>query len=135
MDGRNESDPPAEHQRPGSDPGVNGRDVLRWSVLEAKDDPDRRVREVMISPVALAYPAEILRTVAGRVADQGLGVLPVVDRVDATHLDGLVTQFVLLEARQQKLDEERHAERVLTFQRAAPSGLPRSGRVAEIDRD
>ncbi len=61
----------------------------------------------MITPVALAYPDEILRTVADRMAQQGLGVLPVVDR----------------------------AERVLTHRRAAPSGLPMSWPVAEFERD
>lgn len=61
----------------------------------------------MITPVALADPEEILRTVADRMAQQGLGVLPVVDR----------------------------AQRVLTHRRHAPSGLPMSGPVAKFDRD
>ncbi len=47
----------------------------------------------------------------------GLGVLPVVDRSDPRYLDGLVTQFDLLEARQKLLEEERRAERVLTLRR------------------
>ena len=41
----------------------------------------------------------------------------VVDRVHAHHLDGLITQFDLLAARQKLLEEERHAERVLTLRR------------------
>ena len=103
------------------DTGLVG--VLPWSaVLAVKDDSDLRVREVMIPPMALAHPEEILRTV--------------VDRVDATHLDGLINQFDLLNARQKLLDEERHAERMLTLRRAtsattngAETGVP----VGEIE--
>ncbi len=65
----------------------------------------------------------------------GLGVLPVIDRANPDHLDGLVTQFNLLQARQKLLEEERHAERVLTLEgitgrrsqeiiTAAPSDTP-----------
>ena len=74
----------------------------------------------MVPPTAVAHPDEILRGVADRMATLGLGVLPVVDRADATHLDGLVTQFDLLEARQKLLEEERHAERVLTLRQLRP---------------
>jgi predicted transcriptional regulator len=58
-----------------------------------------------------------LRSVADRMAALGLGVIPVVDRADASHLDGLITQFDLLMARQKLLEEERRAERVLTLRR------------------
>lgn len=93
--------------------------VLPWSaVLESKDDPARQVESVMIPPVALAHPDEILRTVADRMAHGGFGVLPVVDRASPTRLVGLITQFDLLEARQKLLEEERHAERVLSLRRA-----------------
>ena len=44
--------------------------------------------------------------------------MPVVDRTAPTRLVGLITQFDLLEARQKLLEEERHAERVLTMRRA-----------------
>ena len=50
----------------------------------------------------------------------GVGVIPVVDRADPDHLDGLITQFDLLAARQKLLEEERHAERVLTLRRVSP---------------
>ena len=53
----------------------------------------------------------------------GLGVLPVVERADADRLVGLVTQFDLLQARQKLLEEERHAERVLTLRRATPKSV------------
>ncbi len=97
--------------------------LLPWSaVLEARDRQNVRVDAVMLAPVALAYPDEILRTVADRMAHQGIGVLPVVEHTDASRLVGLITQFDLLQARQKLLEEERNAERVLTLRRAAPSG-------------
>jgi CBS domain-containing protein len=69
----------------------------------------------MISPTAIAHPDEILRGVDDRMAALGLGALPVVDRAHTRHLEGLVTQFDLLDARQKLLEEERHAERVRTL--------------------
>ena len=54
-------------------------------------------------------------------AAQGIGVIPVVERTDSKHLRGLITQFDLLQARQKLLEEERHAERVLTLRRVAPA--------------
>ena len=76
----------------------------------------------MLSPVALAHPDEVLRTVADRMGAT-LGVLPVVERADTARLVGLVTQFDLLQARQKLLEEERHAERVLTLRRATPKAV------------
>ena len=100
--------------------------LLPWSViLESRDRSDLCVGTVMLSPMALAYPDEVLRTVADRMVQHGLGVLPVVERSDASRLVGLVTQFDLLQARQKLLEEERNAERILTLRRAAPnSGTP-----------
>jgi CBS domain-containing protein len=100
--------------------------VVPWShVLESRDDPTRRVAEVMLESVAYAHPDEILRTVADRMAHDGLGVLPVVDRAEKTQLVGLITQFDLLQARQRLLEEERLAERVLTLRRAdVPADTP-----------
>jgi hypothetical protein len=42
-----------------------------------------------------------------------------VDRADTKHIHGF-TQFDLPAARQKLLEEERHAERVLTLRRVAP---------------
>ncbi len=90
--------------------------VLPWStVLASRDHPDRKVHEAMIPPIAVAHPEEILRSVADRMAARDLGVIPVVDSNDTSHLDGLITQFDLLQARQKLLEEERHAERVMTL--------------------
>jgi len=69
--------------------------------------------------MSVAHPDEILRSVADRMATLGLGVLPVIDRSDPTQLEGLITQFDLLNARQKLLEEERHAERVLTLRQMA----------------
>jgi CIC family chloride channel protein len=92
--------------------------ILPWStVLAGKDDHDRVVVKAMIAPAAVAYPDEILRAVADRMAGHAVGVIPVVDRGDPGRLDGLITQFDLLSARQKLLEEERHAERVLALRR------------------
>jgi hypothetical protein len=77
--------------------------------------------------VAVAYSDEILRTVADRMVHESIGVLPVVEQADTSRLVGLITQFDLLQARQKLLEEERHAERVLTLRRAAPSNGPALG--------
>ncbi|MGA2306422.1 MAG: chloride channel protein [Acidimicrobiales bacterium] len=94
--------------------------ILPWSVVLAeKDNRERTVRKSMIAPLAVAYPDEVLRSVADRMAAHNVGVIPVVDRADPTFLLGLVTQFDLLTARQKLLEEERHAERVLTLRRVS----------------
>jgi H+/Cl- antiporter ClcA len=99
-------------------PGGRLAGLLPWSaVLAGRAQRGRRVRDAMVAPVAVAYPDEILRTVADRMAALGVGVLPVVDRSDPARLDGLVTQFDLLQARERLLAEERHAERVLLLRR------------------
>ncbi|MHB1536919.1 MAG: chloride channel protein [Solirubrobacteraceae bacterium] len=93
--------------------------VLPWSAVLASRDSGRRAGEEMIPPRALAYPDEILRGVADRMANLQIGVIPVVARDDPQRLDGLVSQFDLLRARQKLLIEERHAERVLRIRRVA----------------
>ncbi len=99
--------------------------VLPWSaILEGKDHADGTAGDAMLTPVGLAYPDEILRTIADRMAHVRLGVLPVVDRTDSSKFVGLVTQFDLLEARQKLLEEERKAERVLTLRRPAERPVP-----------
>jgi CIC family chloride channel protein len=109
--------------------------VLPWSsVLAARSIGTTRAEDVMIAPKAVAHPDEILRGVADRMASLGLGVLPVVDRADPGHFDGLVTQFDLLDARQKLLEEERHAERVLMLRRVRPAGPDDAERPGESDR-
>lgn len=112
---------PARRQR--LYPVLDGTDrtigILPWStVLGGKDDATSQVADAMITPVAVAYPDEILRGVADRMASHNIGVIPVVDRRDPDQLRGLITQFDLLSARQKLLEEERHAERVLSLRRS-----------------
>jgi CBS domain-containing protein len=112
-------------------PGGRLAGLLPWSaVLAGRAERGQRVRDAMVSPVAVAYPDEILRTVADRMAALGVGVLPVVDRSDPARLDGLVTQFDLLQARERLLAEERHAERVLLLRRVNGRDASRPDRAA-----
>jgi H+/Cl- antiporter ClcA len=113
---------PERRQRlyPVLDPSGNLVGVLPWSLVLASRSGGHPVQEIMISPTAIAYPDEILRSVADRMAGLGVGVIPVVERADTKHICGLITQFDLLTARQKLLEEERHAERVLTLRRVAP---------------
>ncbi|HEX3948207.1 MAG TPA: chloride channel protein [Acidimicrobiales bacterium] len=108
--------------------------VLPWSAVLASQAAGRPVREVMIPPTAIAYPDEILRSVADRMAGLQVGVIPVVDRADTKRIRGLVTQFDLLAARQKLLDEERHAERVLTLKRVVPRRAGTGTATAAPDR-
>jgi H+/Cl- antiporter ClcA len=104
--------------------------VLPWSAVLAGRAGRATVADVMIPARAVAYPDEMLRSVADRMAAHGLGVLPVVDRDDPGRLDGLITQFDLLQARQRLLEEERRAEKVLTLRRISP----RDRMVGRADR-
>ncbi len=90
--------------------------VVPWSaILHDREDPVRTVGEVMTTPVAIAYPDEILRLVADRMTAVDVGTLPVVEREDPGTVVGLITASDLLRARQRMLIEERDAERVLTL--------------------
>jgi CBS domain-containing protein len=110
-----------------TDGGMIG--ALPWSaVLEARGRA-RVARDEMITAMAVAHPDEILRPVPDRMAGDQVGVLPVVDRADPTRLDGLITQFDLLRARQKLLVEERHAERLLRPRRVG-TGPPGADRRA-----
>jgi CBS domain-containing protein len=98
--------------------------VLPWTdVLEraAQGRLDGTVADLMRNNVVVAYPDENLRTVAERMAEKKVGVVPVVERGTTRRLRGLLTQFDLLAARERDILEERHRERVLR-----PRLLPRS---------
>lgn len=104
--------------------------VVPWSAVLAAKDARGDVGTITSAPTALAYPDEILRSVADRMAAHNVGVIPVVRRDDPRHLVGLISQFDVLRARHKLLEEERHAERVLTWSRGArrraeaPADLP-----------
>jgi len=106
--------------------------VLPWSrVLANRAVAGLQVRDAMIDPVAVAYPDEILRPVAERMAAHGLGAMPVVSRSDHHQLEGIITLFDLMQAREKLLTEERHAEKVLTLRRVAARRVTAgSGRAA-----
>ncbi len=99
--------------------------VVPWTdILEraAGGRLDRRVDEVMRREVTTAFADESLRTVADRMAALRRGVLPVVERERPDRLVGLVTQFDLLRARERRLHEERHRERVLRVRSLTRTG-------------
>jgi chloride channel protein, CIC family len=101
--------------------------VLPWSaILVSRSRRDQQVRHVMLQPRAVAYPDEVLRPVADRMAALRLGALPVVSRSDAGRLEGVITQFNLLQAREKLLVEERHAEKLLALRRVGARRGPRS---------
>ncbi len=119
-------------------PVINGNGrlvgVLLWSaVLACKEHPAAMVSDAMVAPSAVAFPDEILRSIADRMAGLDIGVIPVVDRSDRSRLLGLITQFDLLRARQKLLEEERHAERVLMTRRVAPHPDEPSASIEAID--
>jgi hypothetical protein len=95
----------------------------------------------MIQTVGVAYPDEILLSVADQMAHAGLGMPPVVERADSRQLVGLVTRFDLPEGRAKVLEDERQAERVLAMGRTctngtatgARSGPPVPERIGSLD--
>jgi chloride channel protein, CIC family len=119
----------------GDDRGLVG--VLPWSaVLAGRSRNDRKVADVMIEPTAVAYPDEVLRSVADRMALLGLGALPVVSRDDAGSLEGVISQFNLMQARERLLVEEQRAERVLTLRLgSARWRVPLAGNEVRVGED
>ncbi len=107
--------------------------VLPWSTILKGKSRHTTVSDVMNRAPVIAHPDEVLRAVADRMAALGLGALPVVSDSNPQRLQGLITQFDLLSARQRLLEEERHAERLLTLRRvtASPGTESRSPQSAE----
>jgi H+/Cl- antiporter ClcA len=113
--------------------------VLAFSdVLAAHQSASPRSAGALAHEATFAFPDETLREVADRMVATGHGVLPVVDREDPPHLEGLVSQFDLLRAHERVLVEERHRERPLRPQRLAaglgmllPSASPRDEHAHE----
>ena len=85
--------------------------AVGWSHLA--DALDEEVGELMQRDIVVAYPDEVLRTVATRMAEFEIGALPVVERSDPTLVVGVVTEFELLGGRRRQLEEERERERPL----------------------
>ncbi|MHB1599791.1 MAG: hypothetical protein ACYCXY_13110, partial [Acidimicrobiales bacterium] len=93
--------------------------------------PESLVGDAMISSLVVAHPDEILRSVADRMAATGDGVHPMLDRADVRHPDVSITQFDLFGSRQKLVEEERHAERVLTLRRVNTSR--RNGELVSVE--
>lgn len=90
--------------------------VISWQDIMEKSlqgNLPGTVDEFMIKDVVTSFPEESLRTIADRMAEKQVGVLPVVDRVEKGKLRGFITQFELLAARDRILQEERKRERIL----------------------
>lgn len=106
--------------------GVIGRREVGAALREPGSDPHRSVALIAHRDPVVAYADETLRAVADRMAARRVGVLPVVDRDDLGRLQGLVTQYDLLRARDRLIVEERSRDRVLRLNlvpafRARPS--------------
>jgi H+/Cl- antiporter ClcA len=86
--------------------------VVGWSHLAEAGEGDE-VGSLMHTTPVVAYPDEVLRTVATRMAAFGVGALPVVDRDEPDVVVGIVTEFELLGGRRRQLVEERERERAL----------------------
>ncbi len=90
--------------------------AIPWvDVLEqvARGDGRATAAQSMVRDLIVAYPDETLHVVAYRMAQEQVGVLPVVEHGRPDKLCGIVTQFDLLAAQERILEEERHRERVL----------------------
>ena len=118
----------------GDDDGWSG--VLPWSaVLEGKDEPRRPAADAMSPRSALAYPDEILRTIADRMAARAPRRASRRRPRRSPQLVGSVTQFDLLDARQKLLEEERQAERVLTLRRRPADRRAGGDCAVRVDAD
>ena len=94
--------------------------VVSWTELverAARDELSAPIGSFMRSARVTAFADESLRPVADRMAAGG-GALPVVERDRPDHLVGIVTESDLLRARERRLVEERHRERVLRLRQA-----------------
>jgi CIC family chloride channel protein len=100
--------------------------AVGWSHL-AGAGPDDRVSDVMHHDLVVAYPDEVLRAIASRMAEHELGALPVVDRSNPTEVVGILTEFELLAGRRRQLEEERLRERPLRFSRPGRSRVYEAG--------
>jgi H+/Cl- antiporter ClcA len=89
---------------------ISWQDVLQKAL---SGDLSGKVDDYMIKEVITTFPEESLRSIADRMAENHVGVLPVVDRYKKGKLRGLITQYELLTARDRLLQEERKRERIL----------------------
>jgi chloride channel protein, CIC family len=86
--------------------------VVGWSHLAEADDDEEIAALAERNPI-VAYPDEVLRPVATRMAEYEIGAMPVVSREAPSEVVGIVTEFELLGGRRRQLEEERRRERSL----------------------
>ncbi len=89
---------------------ISWQDVLQKAL---SGDLSGKVDDYMIKEVITTFPEESLRSIADRMAENHVGVLPVIDRYQKGKLRGFITQYELLTARDRLLEEERKRERIL----------------------
>ncbi|MGN6264588.1 MAG: chloride channel protein [Ginsengibacter sp.] len=89
---------------------ISWQDVLQKAL---SGDLSGKVDDYMIKKVITTFPEESLRSIADRMAENHVGVLPVIDRYKKGKLRGFITQYELLTARDRLLQEERKRERIL----------------------
>ncbi|MGN6298203.1 MAG: chloride channel protein [Ginsengibacter sp.] len=89
---------------------ISWQDVLQKAL---SGDLSGKVDDYMIKKVITTFPEESLRSIADRMAESHVGVLPVIDRYKKGKLRGFITQYELLTARDRLLQEERKRERIL----------------------
>ncbi|HTG47305.1 MAG TPA: chloride channel protein [Actinomycetota bacterium] len=94
--------------------------VLRWGDLLdalARGEPERNIETLLDGRGPVAYPDETLRIAADRIVAHRVHALPVVERGEPDLLVGFLVETDLLQARERRLLEERHRERVLRLRR------------------
>jgi CIC family chloride channel protein len=99
--------------------------VVGWSHVAEADEAEEIGTLAEREPV-VAYPDEVLRAIATRMAAYEIGAMPVVSRDDPGEVLGIVTEFELLGGRRRQLEEERRRERPL---RLTPRGRGTPARV------
>jgi chloride channel protein, CIC family len=99
--------------------------VTRSNLIDAELDESSRAMtgELIEQPPVVARPEETCRAAAERMADAGVGRLPVVAGGTGRQLVGIITRSDLLKARLSYLDHERRRERLLQapWQRGDPT--------------
>lgn len=108
--------------------------VTRRELRERLHDPafagsEQPLHGLLHTDPVVAYPAEPLREVVGRMAETGLMSFPVVERDDPGQLLGMVGLVDLLRARERQLADERVRERWIRIR------LFRGGRSSSVTED
>ena len=94
---------------------VTRSNLLQQGALEAIDA--LIVADLVEAEPIVAFPDESCRSAAEKMAQSGVGRLPVVSRQGRRRLLGIVTRSDLLKARARVLDEEQRRERFIRYPR------------------